>query len=123
MKEKRRFHRVRFEARCSLVHNSDSYIGQVVNISMNGALLSFNDGLVIPREETCNLAIYLEGHENPLKMEVEVVHSNFTMLGIKFTELDCSVKDILTNIIDRSFAEKGEYRGNGQPVYFREIEG
>jgi hypothetical protein len=122
MHEKRRFKRVRFEARCSLAHNSDSYIGQVVNISMNGALLSFNDGLVIPREENCNLAIYLEGQENPLKMEVEVVHSNFTMLGIKFTEIDCSVKDILAKIIDRSFAEKVEHRGNSQPVYFREIE-
>ena len=123
MQEKRRFQRVRFEARCSLAHNSDSYIGQVVNISMNGALLSFNDGLVIPKEESCNLAIYLEGHENPLKMEVEVVHSNFTMLGIKFTGLNCSVKDILTKIIDRTFEEKGEYRGNSQPVYFSEIEG
>lgn len=101
MSGKRRFPRVRFRAKCSLTHNNIIYKGQLENISVNGALVSFSDGIVIPNNERCNLIIYLEGEVPPLRLEIEVIHSNFTMMGIRFATEDYVVKKALDDLVAR----------------------
>jgi hypothetical protein len=123
MKEKRRSQRVRFDAKCSLTHSNIIYLGQVVNISLNGALISFNDGLVIPSGERCTLAIYLNGEETQFRAEVEVVHSNFTMIGIKFNILDHSARELLDKKIKDHIAKNDCSRIEPRNGRFRELEG
>jgi hypothetical protein len=88
MYEKRRFHRVRFTTASELIHNDIIYKGQLENISLNGALLSFGDGVVIPQDEECFVTVRLEDEEDPLRLVVKVIYSNFTMIGIKFALVD-----------------------------------
>jgi hypothetical protein len=123
MNEKREFHRVRFRAKCELTHNEITYHGQLENISLNGALISFNDGVVVPEEEECILTIHLDDEETPLRVAVEVKHSNFTMIGIKF--FTCNEKmaqERLFNLMERLSAETDK-PGKGPLYLFRDSDG
>ncbi len=99
MLEKRRFHRVRFRCACELIHNGISYKGQLENISLNGALISFEEGVIIPEDDKCFLVIHLEGEVSLLQMTVRVVYSNFTMSGVKFSVMEDAARERLSNLM------------------------
>ncbi len=99
MLEKRRFHRVRFTAACELTHNRISYKGQVENISLNGALVSFNEGLIVPQDDECLLRICLVGDNVPLELAARVIYSNFTMVGVKFSPMDSVTVERLYKLV------------------------
>jgi hypothetical protein len=122
MNEKRRFSRVRYNAKCSLTHNNITYMGQLENISSNGALISFNDGIVIPNYDRCNLNIYIEDQSAPLRIEIEVIYSNFTMLGVRFANDEKLVKDALGNLLERLTSGK-DNSVNEQQLFCGEGEG
>jgi len=122
MIEKREFHRVRFSAKSDLAHNEITYQGQLENISLNGALISFNDGVVVPEEEECILTIHLEDEETPLRVGVKVIHSNFTMIGIKFNTYDDMAWERLCNLMERLSAETDK-TVKGPAYFFRESDG
>src|SRR5208282_4137874 len=122
MIEKRQFQRVRFRAKSELTHNEITYQGQLENISLNGALISFNDGVVVPHEDECILTIYLEDEETPLRVGVEVIHSNFTMIGIKFNTCDDMSWERLCNLMERLTAE-ADKTDNDRQYFYRESEG
>jgi len=121
MNEQRQYNRVRFSAKCSLSHNNISYMGHLENISENGALISFSDGVVIPRDDSCSLTIYLEDENSPLHVLIEVVHSNFTMIGIKFSSKDVEKQERLHNLIERLTTGQGNLL-KAQQLYCRESE-
>jgi len=92
------------------------------NISLNGALISFSDGVVIPRNESCSLTVYLEEENTPLRLTIEVIHSNFTMIGIKFVSKDAEMQESLQELIERLTTGQ-EKLVNEQQLYCREYEG
>ncbi len=110
MIEKRRFHRVRFMAKSELNHNGIVYKGQLENLSLNGALVSFNDGIIVPQGEECTLTVYLEGEHSNLRFEVEVIHSSFTMVGMKFVPSDADTKARLYKLMGKVTAEPDKLR-------------
>jgi hypothetical protein len=122
MNEKRQFKRVRFKAKCSLRHNNICYLGQMENISINGALISFSDGVVIPRNESCSLTVYLEEENSQLLLKIEVIHSNFTMIGIKFASKDAEMQERLQKLIERLTTGQDKLV-NEKQLYCRECEG
>jgi c-di-GMP-binding flagellar brake protein YcgR len=99
MIEKRRFQRIRFTAASDLTHNNISYKGQLENISLNGALLSFNDGLIVPQDDECILIVYLKGENIPLRLTVRVIYSNFTMIGVKFESMDAGTRERVNDLV------------------------
>ena len=121
MNQKRHFIRVRFKAKCSLTHNKTNYPGQLENISINGALISLNDGIVIPRDDICSLTVYLEDENTPLHLVIEVMYCKFTMIGVKFTKKNAETRKRLEDLIDRLTTEQ-ENLVKEQRLYCREIE-
>jgi len=122
MNEKREFHRVRFRAKSELTHNELTYQGQLENISLNGALISFDDGIVVPEGEKCILTIHLDDEETPLRVAVDVKHSNFTMIGIRFNACDEIARKRLCKLMERLSAETD--KPVDRPLYFcRESDG
>ncbi len=101
MLEKRRFHRVRFTAASELTHNAITYKGQLENISLNGALLSFNEGVIVPQDEECIMTVRLDAEDETLRLVVKVIYSNFTMIGIKFASVDADTRERLYNLMAR----------------------
>jgi hypothetical protein len=90
------------------------------NISLNGALISFNDGVVIPRDECCSLTVYLE--DVTLRLLIEVIHSNFTMIGVEFAKKDDAMEVRLQKLIERLTTGQ-EYLVKEQQLFCRESEG
>jgi hypothetical protein len=76
-------------------------LGHLENISLNGALISFSEGVVIPRDENCTLTVYLEDENTPLRLLIGVIHSNFTMIGIKFVSKEAETQERLHSLIER----------------------
>ena len=88
MIEHRRFHRVKLAEKCALSYQDTIYQGELENISLNGAVVSFADNAAIPMGAICLLTLFLTGEINPLKLNVEVIHSNLDILGMRFVPLD-----------------------------------
>ncbi len=99
MLEKRRFHRVRFRSACEMIHNAISYQGQLENVSLNGALVSFNDGVIVPQDDECLLKVHLEGERDVLQMTVRVIYANFTMVGVKFSSMEAGTRERLIKLV------------------------
>jgi c-di-GMP-binding flagellar brake protein YcgR len=110
MIENRRFHRVRCTANSALAHDGMTYRGQLENISLSGALVSFGEGIIIPQGGECILTVYLEGEDIPLRFMVEVMHSSFTMAGIKFVSFDTDMKMRLYKLMESVTSEPGKLR-------------
>jgi len=122
MYEKRRFHRIRFMVKSELTHNDIDYLGRLENISLNGALISFSDGVVVPLGEECILTVHLEDEDTPLRLGVEVIHSNFTMIGIKFTATNVETRLRLRKLLERLTTEPDKLSRELQ-LFDRECEG
>lgn len=88
MIEKRAFSRFRFEARCILKHDNRSYDGQMVNISLGGAMISFNESTMVPQDEKCSLVIFMDSLHIHEQIEVVAVYSSLSFLGVMFIGFD-----------------------------------
>lgn len=110
MIEKRRYHRIRFKTRCLLKHDGLTYQGQVENISLGGALISFSEGIIVPQGEKCTVLIYLDGEEAPFRFLVETVHSGFSMIGVNFCTYDAQAKVRLYALMERVTTEPDKLR-------------
>jgi len=107
MIEQRRFHRVRMTERCVLAYQGVLYHGELENISLNGAVVGFTDSVPIPLGSIGLLTVYLKGEKNPLKLNVEVIHGNLGMLGMRFVPLDESGQASLVHLVE-SFTTEPE---------------
>ncbi len=85
---KRAFPRFRFEARCVLKHDGRSYDGQMVNISLGGAMISYNECAMVPQDEKCSLVIFMDSDDIPEQIEVVAVYSSLSFIGVKFIGFD-----------------------------------
>ena len=74
--------------KCSLAYQDTIYHGELENISLNGAVVAFTDHVAIPMGSIGLLIVYLKGEKSPLKLNVEIIHSNLDMLGMRFVPLD-----------------------------------
>jgi hypothetical protein len=105
MKEQRKFHRVGMTEKCSLAFQGTLYQGQLDNISLNGAVVSFTDHISIAKGAICLLTVHLSGDLPPLKLNVEVIHSNLDILGMRFVPLDENGQNRLVQLVEKFTTE------------------
>jgi hypothetical protein len=82
--EKRRFQRIPYKARSLFDYLGQVTEAQVETISLNGAMVSFDDSVMVPEGESCVLAIFPEGEELPIRLSAEVVFSTMYRVGLHF---------------------------------------
>ncbi|GFO58457.1 hypothetical protein GMST_07820 [Geomonas silvestris] len=104
MNEQRKFHRVRMTETCSLSYQSTLYHGQLDNISLNGAVVSFTEPVSVPVGAICLLTVYLK-ETAPLRLNIEVIHSNNAMIGMRFVPLDEAGQHQLVDLVQRFSTE------------------
>ena len=105
MIEQRQFHRVKLTEKSALVYQDTIYQGELENISLNGAVISIEDGVSIPTGAICLLIVYLKGEVNPLRLNVEVIHNNLAMLGMRFVPLDEYGQNRLVHLVEKFTTE------------------
>ena len=84
MIEKRRFQRVQFQTPCRLLVHDTEERGQLETLSLNGAMVSFKESVMVPEGESCDLQVFLDGRETPLCFRVTVVYSTLFRLHVRF---------------------------------------
>jgi len=104
MIEKRKYHRVLLSSRTELSQRNGFHLGQLVNISMNGALLRLEFGTYVPKGSEYDLTVYIEGEDIPLQFKTEVVSTTFAMAGVKFVsyvdDTETRLEDLLGNFLE-----------------------
>ena len=88
MIEQRQFHRVNLTEQCELTYQDTVHQGQLENISLNGAVASFAGRIPVQPGTLCLLTVYLKGETHPLRLNVEIIHSNLAMVGMRIASLD-----------------------------------
>jgi hypothetical protein len=86
--KERKYPRVRLEARCILLYGDCAHEGNVVNISLGGAMISLNDSAIIPQEEECLFKIFAGSNETSDEIAAGVVYSTSSCIGVRFLTFD-----------------------------------
>lgn len=110
MGERRRFHRIRFKANSTLVHEKTAYHVQLENLSLNGALLSLADSATFPLGDECSLSFSLGNENSPLRFTAKVIYSNFALLGIEFVSYGADTSILLQDLLRRLTSERKSLR-------------
>lgn len=103
--QRRLFHRVLFTAKSAVSFDDVIFNGQLENISLNGALISFENDLAVNRGDKCFLTIYQEGESQPIRIIAEVVRFLRNMVGIKFVAIDAETQFSLFDLVNRLTVE------------------
>jgi len=103
--QQRWFHRVLFTAKSEVTFDDVISKGQLENISLNGALVSFEKAITVNRGDKCFLAIYPEGESQPIRIIAEVVRCLRNMVGIKFVAIDEDTQLCLYELVKRVTTE------------------
>ena len=105
MIEQRQFHRVKLTEACALSYQDTSYPAELDNISLNGAVITLSDRVVIPNGAICLLTVYLRGEKTPLRLNAEVIHANRAMVGMRFIPLDEYGQNCLVDLVEKFTTE------------------
>ena len=110
MIEKRKFHRVKLTAKCMQSHHNTIYWGQLEKISLNGALIRFEQGIKVSQSVEYNLKIEIEGEDVPLQFVVEVVCATYSLTGIQFISSEPDTEARLSQLVEALSKEPDKVR-------------
>lgn len=99
MDEKRYFSRINFTARTQIEFSGNVYEGELLDLSLRGALLSFKDQVPMKMNDSCTLIIYLHSSDIKLLFEAVLTHIHKNNLGFKFVSEDVGTMTHLRNLL------------------------
>jgi hypothetical protein len=97
-----------FTAKSDVKFEDVIFKGQLENISLNGALISFEDDVPVNRGDKCFLTIYPEGESQPIRIIADVAHFLRNMVGIRFIAIDSESQALLYELV-KKLPEEPEY--------------
>jgi len=110
MSERRKFSRVNFQGLCSLVFDKKTehhdFEASLIDISLNGALISINPIIVDLEEEVIQLHLALEGSDIELVLNGFVCHQQENLLGMQFTKLSIETISHLKRLIELNLGDQ-----------------
>ena len=99
MDEKRYFSRINFTAQTKIELNDNVYEGELLDLSLRGALLSFKDQVPMKMKDKCTLIICLHSSDIKLIFEAELTHIHKNNLGFRFLGEDVGTMTHLRNLL------------------------
>jgi len=105
MTEKRKFPRVRLASKGMLSKDETNYQGKLENISLNGALVRFDQCVIVPPGGGYNLTVYIDGEDAPLQLVVEVIFATYSLVGVKFVSWEGDAETRLRLLVERITSE------------------
>ena len=110
MSERRRFSRINFQGQCSLIFDKKKehhdFDASLLDISLNGALISINPLIVDLEEEKIQLHLTLNGSDIELLLNGFVCHQQEKLLGLQFTKLSLNTISHLKRLIELNLGDK-----------------
>lgn len=96
--ERRSHRRYRLAATCMLSGHDATFAGQLENISLNGALIRFEEGRSVPRRGEYDFTVCLEDGDVCLRLIIEVVCVTNGLTGITFVPCDADTGERLRQL-------------------------
>jgi c-di-GMP-binding flagellar brake protein YcgR len=99
MDEKRYFSRISFKAHSQIEFNNKVYEGELLDLSLRGALLNSKDQIPMKQSDNCTLIIHLHSSDIKLIFEAKLTHIHENNIGFKFLEEDVGTMTHLRNLL------------------------
>ena len=100
MENTRQFKRVPFLSHTQVICGNKTFVGELLDISMRGALLLLRDEADWPTGQICYLDIALANSEIHMQFEAELVHREETHYGFKFLSEDIETFTHLRRLLE-----------------------
>ena len=104
-KTKRRFSRISFHRPAELVLGTERYDVEVLDISLNGALLEVPAGFTGRVGQPCSLSIRLEPTESYIRMIGDMAHVEAGRVGIRREEIDLESMAHLRRLVELNIGD------------------
>lgn len=104
--EKRRFHRISFDARCELHCRDSVWLSKVLDISLRGILVERPENWDVPLNEPCEVVTLLDDHETAIVMAVELRHMETHRLGFKCQYIDLEAASHLKRLVELNLGDQ-----------------
>ncbi|SFM61112.1 PilZ domain-containing protein [Marinobacter zhejiangensis] len=103
--EKRRFHRILFDAPCDIHWQDAVWSTEVLDISLKGLLVKLPQEWNVPLNEPCEVVIHLDGHGAAIVMAVALRHVEGEKLGFKCQYIDLDSATHLRRLVELNLGE------------------
>ena len=100
MEERRNFVRVKFLTEVEVVYFDNTYLAELFDISLNGALIQPESEIPMGLGNTCDLKISLAAKDLTLEFKTELVHLNGSKIGLKFLSQDIDTMTHLRRLLE-----------------------
>jgi hypothetical protein len=100
MTEKRNFQRIPFATRAEINCNSNKYHGELLNISLQGALVIGKEKIPLQKGTCCELLIHLPDSDITLQFETDIIYSQKNKFGFKFISEDINTARHLRRLLE-----------------------
>lgn len=102
---RRRFSRIRFHREAELVLGTERVPVEVIDLSLNGALLQVPAGFPGRRGQPCSLSIRLEPSESYIRMVGEMAHVEPGRVGLRREEIDLESMAHLRRLVELNLGD------------------
>ena len=104
--DKRRFHRIGFDAPCELHCQDQVWSTEVLDISLKGVLVQRPEGWKAPLSKPCEVVIHLNEREAAIVMAVELKHVEEHRLGFKCQYIDLESATHLKRLVELNLGDQ-----------------
>lgn len=102
---RRRFHRILFDAPCELHSGEETWHSQVLDISMKGVLLRKPEGWRAPLNQPFEITIHLNDLDTGIVMAVTLCHIESDHLGFKCQYIDIDSASHLKRLVELNLGD------------------
>ena len=100
MAERRNYQRVPFATQAEITCNGEKYHGELLDISLKGALVRGKGPVPLEKGVRCELSIHLLDSEVTLLFEADIVHCQDNKFGFKFIGEDTETATHLRRLLE-----------------------
>ncbi len=100
MNEKRNFQRVPFATGAAIACQGKKYHGELLDISLQGALVLCKGKVPLVKGSRCQLSVHLLDTEIIMQFEADIVHHQDNRLGFKFMGIDTETATHLRRLLE-----------------------
>ena len=108
MTEKRHFQRVPFATEAEINCNEKKYHGELLDISLQGALIQGEGTIPLEKGTVCELSIQLLDSEIILQFDVNLVHREEDRFGFRFIGEDTETMTHLRRLLELNIGSSEE---------------
>ncbi|GGE74296.1 cyclic diguanosine monophosphate-binding protein [Streptosporangium jomthongense] len=103
--EKRKFHRISFDAPCELHALDRVWETEVLDISLKGVLVKRPDGWDVPLSQPCEVIVHLDEQRAGIVMAVELKHVEDQRLGFRCQYIDLESATHLKRLVELNLGD------------------